>query len=220
VTSSIRSAGETGSGKPPCSVAGCPHQTHVVGLRLCPSHYSRLQRWGDVRPDLPFGGLSFGERFWAKVDQRGENECWPWMASCTAGGYGQVALGGTGKRGRSLTGYAHRVAYGLANGSVPSTSTALRVLHHCDNPPCCNPAHLYLGTQKDNARDREARGRGGGAKMRGEDNYSAKLTRAQVDEIRRRADEGLAYGGRKALLEEFGIGSTTFYRIVRRTHWR
>lgn len=219
MTSSIRSAGETGSPKPPCSVARCPNLAHVVGARLCTSHYSRLQRWGDVRADLPLGGPSFEDRFWAKVDRRGADECWLWTASCSVDGYGRLSLGGTGRRGRARLGFAHRVAYALEHGSVPSTTTTTRVLHTCDNPPCCNPAHLYLGTQEDNARDRSQRGRDGGSMRRGELNGSAKLTRAQVDEIRRRADEGLAYGERKALCEEFGIASSTFHRIVRRTHW-
>ena len=92
------------------------------------------------------------ERFWPKVDKRGPDECWPWTASRNVTGYGKFSVGGKG-------GWinASRAAWGFANGA-PAPEGML-VCHRCDNPPCCNPAHLFLGTPKDNMRDMIAKGR-------------------------------------------------------------
>lgn len=110
-------------------------------------------------------------RYWAKIDcTAGLFECWNWTAGKTPDGYGLIRLDKTKKV------YAHHVAYELANGE----RGGLQVLHACDNPPCCNPAHLVLGTIADNMRDRETKGRGHLASTG--DIY--KLTDAQVNEIR------------------------------------
>lgn len=86
------------------------------------------------------------DRFWAKVDRRGDDECWPWLGAISTQGYGRA-----GKRG-----YAHRLAYELAVGSIPDE---LEIRHACDNPPCCNPAHLSVGERWENVRDMLVRGR-------------------------------------------------------------
>lgn len=93
--------------------------------------------------------------FWAKVDMTGgESACWPWTGYTLPNGYGH-AYDGTRVPRR-----AHRYAYELASGVSPGR---LQVLHSCDNPVCCNPAHLRLGSHRDNmddklARERNARG--------------------------------------------------------------
>lgn len=93
-------------------------------------------------------------RFWERVDtSAGPEGCWPWTGSTQGKGHGQVYRGPCRK---SAPHKAHRVAWELTHGPIPA---GLFVCHHCDNPPCCNPAHLYVGTAADNARDMFARGR-------------------------------------------------------------
>jgi hypothetical protein len=91
-------------------------------------------------------------RFWEKVDRRGFFDCWPWLGVRDHKGYGQFSTGG---RAGGMHG-AHRFAVQLTGATIPA---GMFVLHHCDNPPCVNPAHLYVGTNADNMRDMWARGR-------------------------------------------------------------
>ncbi len=114
----------------------------------CQAHYMRWRRWGD-----PKGGQAetFEERFWQKVKRCGDDECWLWQAVTNQDGYGLVRY-----PGRPHMMGAHRASWLLHNGDVPAD---LEVLHRCDNPPCVNPAHLWLGTQVDNIHDMCAKGR-------------------------------------------------------------
>jgi hypothetical protein len=92
---------------------------------------------------------TLAERFWSKVDKSGE--CWLWTGALASSGYGAIRV-------RSyVTEYAHRVALKLSGVEVPD---GLFVCHHCDNPSCVNPAHLFVGTAKDNAQDMSRKGRG------------------------------------------------------------
>ena len=90
------------------------------------------------------------EKFWSRVKRGEASECWVWTGSTNGHGYGRLNV-----RGKWLG--AHRVAFELANGKAPEQC----VLHSCDNPPCCNPAHLREGTLADNVQDMFARGRSG-----------------------------------------------------------
>ena len=112
------------------------------------------------------------DRFWSRVDVAEQNKCWNWKGAKTDKQYGVYApLPGVLLR-------AHRVAYALHNGSIDDS---MFVCHRCDNPSCCNPHHLFLGTPKDNATDMAQKGRA--VQATGEANPTAKLTKDQVRSI-------------------------------------
>lgn len=97
------------------------------------------------------------ERFWPKVDRSGGPEaCWPWVGTKNSAGYGRFCVSARRHPRRPPRVMAHRVAYRLCVGEIPA---GLFVCHACDNPPCCNPAHLWLGTNADNTADRDEKGR-------------------------------------------------------------
>lgn len=135
------------------------------------------------------------ERFWSRVDRSaGPDGCWPWTGMVIpTTGYGHASWGRENIA-------AHQVAFLIANGWRPK-GRSLYVCHHCDNPVCCNPAHLYAGTPAQNCADRERRGRS--RPTRGHTSPLAKLTEEQVREIRRRhAAGGTSY---PKLAAEFGV---------------
>ncbi|MBN2192871.1 MAG: HNH endonuclease [Polyangiaceae bacterium] len=99
-------------------------------------------------------------RFWSRVDRRGPEECWPWLARVKQDGYGLVDVDVDGKR---TTTVVNRVAWELTRGEIPE---GLLVCHHCDNPRCCNPSHLFLGTNADNHWDMRRKGRAGWQRAR------------------------------------------------------
>jgi hypothetical protein len=94
-------------------------------------------------------------RFLSKVTRGSADQCWPWTAGKFHHGYGQFNAGRDAD-GRQDTRYAHRVAFQIATGIDPQDAV---VMHSCDNPSCCNPAHLRLGTQADNIADAKAKGK-------------------------------------------------------------
>lgn len=153
------------------------------------------------------------ERFNAKVDRSGgPDACWPWTGAKHVFGYGRLTI-----RSRVTGAWtqetAHRIALWQETGSPPSDF----VLHSCDNPCCCNPAHLREGTAKDNAQDAVQRGRQPGPPPRyGEDNQATKLTEQSVQAIRTLATQGFTH---KALGRIFGIHHKTVGRIVNRQTW-
>lgn len=108
------------------------------------------------------------DRFWSKVDKSGD--CWEWTASRINTGYGRFVLSGKIQM-------AHRVSYELMVGPIPKGKC---VLHHCDNPPCVRPDHLWVGSRSDNMLDMYKKGR---RVMGGENAGTAKLTSEQVLKI-------------------------------------
>ena len=129
-----------------------------------------------------WGGVSEDDRFLGKVDIRSAGECWPWAGSRNPEGYGNFArvIGG-----RWIQYRAHRYALERTGEIVPKS---LLVLHSCDNPSCCNPRHLRVGTNRDNTVDKVSRNRQ--SRLAGECNPRAKLSEADVREIRRRCENG------------------------------
>jgi len=132
--------------------------------------------------------------FWMKVERGEPGECWRWTGSACDRGYGRIKR----NQWRSPL-LAHRVSYEIAHGPIPD---GLSVCHHCDNPRCVNPAHLFLGTGSDNMRDAGTKGRLGKA---------TKIDADGVSELRRRH----AAGERAVVLAaEFGVSVSNVHYIV------
>ena len=142
-------------------------------------------------------------RFWSKVDKHGPNDCWEWTEGRNQKGYGQF------HDCNNRPYRAHRVAFAVSYGD-----TELLVLHDCDNPACCNPAHLYAGTHDDNRCDCVDRGRA--AVCRGEDNSCAKLTEDDVRAICALRNDGWIL---REIAKEYGISYGQVGRICRGDNW-
>lgn len=153
---------------------------------------------------------SLVERFWRHVDHRGDDDCWPWTGRLTKG-YGHITSGGA--KGTSLI--APRVSWAIHNGPIP---TGLWVLHRCDNPPCVNPRHLFVGTALDNSADMIRKDRQHfPSGMRGVDHPQAKLSEDDVRRIRRslRSGEYVSH-----VAKAFGVSPGTVSRIRDAIGWR
>lgn len=140
------------------------------------------------------------DRAWPKVDKRGPDECWPWTGS-KYNGYGYIA---------------NRYGSGLATRVIVETVLQeplpdwLHVCHKCDNPPCCNPAHLFLGTDADNTADKVAKGR----HCRHEKRPKAKLTMEKARQIR------VATGSLREIAKAFGVGQTVIWNVRHGHSWK
>lgn len=126
--------------------------------------------------------------------------CWNWDRSRHRQGYGRY---GVNIGGRVHGHYAHRLAFELVHGDIP---VGLSVCHRCDNPPCCNPDHLFAGTHNENMADRESKNRN--VVYTGEDHGNAKLTNPEVVAIRR--DHSLSA---RYLAEKHGVHISTIHNI-------
>jgi len=147
-------------------------------------------------------------RFFDRLEH-GENGCWNWTGGTISDGYGSIRfVTDNGK----IESYAHRVSWIIHRGKIPD---GLKVLHHCDNPRCCNPDHLWLGTDLDNALDKTEKGRNN--VPYGENAGSAKLKSEQVYEIRKLHSDGMP---QRQIAKRFGIVHNTVGQIVLGRTWK
>lgn len=146
------------------------------------------------------------ERFWSKVEVGEIDQCWEWLAQTTGRGYGRFQIHGRGWQ-------AHRVAWVLTFGPIPR---GLLVCHHCDNRGCCNPYHLFLGTQVDNMTDAARKGRLG-RDMRGERNPNSQLTEDDVLDMRDLYASGWT---QQELADEFGVSQPHVSKVVSQKSWK
>lgn len=143
------------------------------------------------------------KRFWEKVDKSGD--CWIWIAGTDKDGYGVFNNNGYAK--------AHRFAYEITFGEIPKNKI---ICHHCDNPSCVNPNHIYLGTYKSNARDRQSRNRG-------RDQYGVKNSMAILNWSKVRKIRAMWQSGnytQKAIAEYFNVSRGCITGIIHNVNWR
>jgi len=153
--------------------------------------------------------MNLEERFWSFVDVQSKNDCWEWKRGKTTAGYGEFCPGK--KSGLPTTVYAHRFAWSTDHGAIPK---GLYICHRCDNPSCCNPGHLFLGTPTDNCRDMIDKRRN----AYGERASSSLLTNRQVLDIRNRYAAGGVY--QRDLAAEYKVNRVTITDITRGKQWR
>lgn len=146
-------------------------------------------------------------RFLEHVERGAQNDCWPWRRS-TNHGYGRFKIAS------HKTVPAHRAAWALANDRDPG---ALSVRHRCDNPTCCNPAHLEIGTHADNMADKVARGRCRTGDQAGTSNPRALITDEQLAEIVERLKDGEP---NTSIARDYPIGHSMVSKIRTGVMWQ
>ncbi len=183
--------------------------TETKPCEHCHQHFPRNQQyshkqWGEQRfCSRVCNGLAHRQNLLSRFEsffERGDpDSCWEWKGGRHGKGYGQFG---------NPTRKAHRVAWEMYCGPV---SNGLHVLHRCDNPPCVNPKHLFLGTNLDNVRDKIAKGRA--RNVRGEESPSALLTEQQVRLIR--VDPRI----HRVIAADYGISQSTVSAVKQLQNW-
>ncbi len=172
--------------------------------RQAAGHFCSIECRGGYRARMAAKNVE--RRFWSYILQPNDPSCcWPWQGQVDVNGYGRFNW----RRGD--TQLAHRLSYRLAHGELPADRF---VCHRCDNPPCINPAHLFLGTQLDNMRDAAAKGRTASPDRRGEQVNTAKLSTADVIFIRG------ASASTAEVAAHFGISREQVSNIRKRRQWK
>jgi hypothetical protein len=142
-------------------------------------------------------------RFWSKVDKSTPEGCWLWTGTRTRYGYFYI--------GNHRMMKAHRFSWILSNGPIPN---GMCILHRCDNPPCLNPSHLWIGTQAQNVQDMRSKGRERHRGAKGEAHLGSKLTTEKVLKIRQDPRTEVA------IAAEYGVNRATIGSIRRRENWK
>jgi len=170
-------------------------------------HYAKKKN-GNVAKS-PGRPANTPEILWSKVDKKGEDECWFWLGYKNEDGYGRVQI-------KDWQYYAHRVIYNLAfPGVIEIRAPKLTdekgfLLHTCDNPACCNPKHLWVGTHRDNMEDKVKKNRQ--KKFPTDSGPRCKLTMQQAREARQLRKEGIPT---RELAVRFGISLPSMKTLIR-----
>jgi len=153
----------------------------------------------------------FFERYANKIEFGAPSGCWLWAGWNNGRGYGRIEVKGKYRK-------AHREAYEAIHGE--GSANGWQVRHKCDTPECVNPDHLEIGTNADNVRDRQKRGRGFVPRFKGERCWNAKLTAEDIMAIRKNYVFRHPEFGGAALARRFGVDQTLVSAIVRKKAWR
>jgi hypothetical protein len=180
----------------------------IVGRGRCRKHYGRW--WRSTRDTVRAPALNLktktpADRYWEKVDRRGPDDCWPWRRTTDEFGHGQFFV--SPERGRVP---AH--VYGVELTTGQRCPEGKEGCHHCDNPPCCNPAHIYYGTRQQNVDDMWNRNRA----PQGADRTQSKVDDHAVLAIRLRFADGETL---LSLASEYGVSDTLISLIVNGHRW-
>ena len=157
-----------------------------------------------IETDLDDYDLKTFDRLFDRVVEA-KNDCLVYTWGCDKDGYGWLGYRGTQKR-------ASQLAYYLCVGDIPA---GMHVLHTCDNPPCCNPEHLFLGNDRINTDDKMAKGRH--VAVRGSFHSRALLREEDIVRIRELREGGWKY---KEIAEEFNVGISCINHILHRRSWQ
>ena len=150
---------------------------------------------------------TFEERFWPKVDKSGgPDACWNWTGASNGVGYGKICNDPAGRLA-----LAHRASWEMTNGPIEGR---LHCLHKCDNRRCCNPVHMFLGTNAENMADKVAKGRQ--ARVRGSAQGRAKLTEADIPIIRHRCAAGEL---QRAIAVDYSVSQAVISCVATRRTW-
>lgn len=176
--------------------------------RIAPAHLARGSTHRYCSRACSQSDPAIQERFWRRVVLCPHGRdctacCWEWSGGHTPGGYGVLLV-------RKRVTLAHRYAFSLAYGPY---FPDLCICHRCDNPPCCNPTHLFLGTQTDNMRDALHKGR----LAAGEAHPSHLLTREHVRAIRTARHDGVAW---QTIAQQMGVSVSTVWNAVHGHSWK
>lgn len=145
-------------------------------------------------------------RLWSKISITDDPDaCWLWLAHTDKDGYGIIKWQGKNNR-------ATRIIYELTNDKPPN---GMKVLHKCDNPSCCNPKHLFLGTALMNNQDRALKGR---SNRDSKSRWNAKLTPSKADEIRTKYATGAV--SQAELGKQYNVTQSVIWRIIRGISWK
>ncbi len=192
-----------------CKVDGCPNKHQ--GLGYCDKHFRRFKKYGNTDTVLTSSeglrGTDFQKWFFSQCSNTDKpDECWEWQGCRGPQGYGELKIHSNTKR-------AHRTAWQLNAGREPLEG--LLILHHCDNPPCCNPSHLYEGTHQNNSDDMKMRDRYNPAI--GERNGQAKLTEDKVRYIKQQLKKGTPVF---IISDKVEISQSVVFSIRRGNTWK
>lgn len=177
-----------------------------------------LDEWGDLNAlqlrqkllERMANSVDVQKRFWEKVDRRSDAECWNWFGALGADGYG-ILISTIGKYGNRRMGFrVPRISFLLHYKKLPDD---MFVCHHCDNPKCVNPHHLFLGKQKQNVEDRDRKNRQAFGSRHGR----SKISEEDVKQARfLRFTKKWTY---KLIAEKFRMGTSSIREAIVGSHW-